>query len=232
MSNTTTWNTPFGSPQTPVGTSSGGTTWSTPFGSPQTPVGTSSGGTTWSTPFGTPQGTGRSTGRSGNRRTVPLPAQLPNGSTAHIERLYNEAKELNTWLETTDRIQLVQSSGTPPNSYIINLNVKGVEGISGGRTVYRDQHTIEITVPPGYTNGEKLRVQIKTPIFHPNLGSYICFGNDAGSDSLLVRISTVARMIVYDIYNPNSPLNDSAKQWAIANRSLFPLDEVLLPPAI
>jgi len=66
---------------------------------------------------------------------------------------------------------------------------------------------------------------LETPIFHPNFGSYICIGDFwAAGETLADIIIKIGQMIMYQDYNPKSPLNAVAAQWATQNARFLPVD--------
>jgi tetratricopeptide (TPR) repeat protein len=69
---------------------------------------------------------------------------------------------------------------------------------------------------------------MKTEIFHPNMNSSeIWMGDEStwsASQSLLDVVKHIGRMISYQDYDLNSPLNEKAAKWARKNESVLPLD--------
>lgn len=73
---------------------------------------------------------------------------------------------------------------------------------------------------------EKPKCVLETPIFHPNFGSYICIGDFwAAGETLVDVIIKIGQMIMYQDYNPKSPLNAQAALWAKQNERYLPVDK-------
>lgn len=112
----------------------------------------------------------------------------------------------------------------PPERYTVTYRVPGLRWEEGKRdAVVVHEHVAEIYLHSGYPR-EKPRCALKTPIWHPNFGSYICIGDHwTAGETLVDVIVQIGDMIQYRTYNPKSPVNRRAAEWALANRWRFPV---------
>jgi len=71
-----------------------------------------------------------------------------------------------------------------------------------------------------------------TPIWHPNIGDYVCIGDFWSAGVTLVNIiAHIGDMIQYRSYNLKSPVSKEAAQWAQRNLRSFPLGtKDIIPP--
>jgi ubiquitin-protein ligase len=116
------------------------------------------------------------------------------------------------------------SRQVPPERYVVTYRVPGLRWDSHEeRPIRADLHTAEIYLHAEYPR-EKPKCVLKTPIWHPNFGNYICIGDHwAAGESLVDVIVQIGDMIQYRVYNPQSALNLAAGRWATEHRHLFPI---------
>lgn len=154
------------------------------------------------------------------------------------ERLTNDYRALQKLSAFNEpvKIKILEKRGQPPDFYRIQLsNCKGVESVIGNTPKYRTEHIIVISnFPLEYPDPGKLPdARVENPLYHPNIhdGTYrpigfFCFqGKDAKSvnqplDALVTRIIS---MIQYKNLQFGGPANKLARDWANANKHLFPL---------
>jgi len=115
----------------------------------------------------------------------------------------------------------------PPERYIVTYRVPGIRwDTASNRPFVVNEHIAEIYLHSDYPR-EKPKCVLKTPIWHPNFGSYICIGDHwAAGETLVDIIVQIGDMIQYKSYNPKSPLNGAAARWAVENRHMFPVGRV------
>ena len=77
------------------------------------------------------------------------------------------------------------------------------------------------------------RCTMRTPIWHPNIGDYVCIGDFWSAGVALVDIiAHIGDMIQYRSYNLKSPVNKDAAAWARHNEKSFPVGtRTIVPPA-
>ena len=129
-------------------------------------------------------------------------------------------------------IEVQPAGGYPPERYIVTYRVPGVQTIDqNAMPVIGNHHVAEIYLHQGYPR-EKPKCVLRTPIFHPNFGSYICIADHwAPGETLADIIVHIGRMIQYQTYNPQSPLNGLAARWARDHGHLLPVgNESLYQP--
>lgn len=120
----------------------------------------------------------------------------------------------------------------PPERYVITYKIPGVKAItSSGEPIISNEHVAEIYLHAEYPRA-KPKCTLRTQLFHPNFGSYICIGDHwAAGETLVDLIVQIGDMIQYKNYNPGSALNLMAAQWAVRNRGHFPIGHIdLLQP--
>jgi hypothetical protein len=124
--------------------------------------------------------------------------------------------------------------GIPPERYIVTFNLPGlVWDSTRNAPVAARQHVAEIYLHADYPR-EKPKCVLKTPIWHPNFGSFICIGDHwAAGETLVDVIVQIGDMIQYKTYNPKSPLNAAAARWAVQNRNMLPVGNInILQPEV
>lgn len=115
----------------------------------------------------------------------------------------------------------------PPEAYRITFRVRGLR-LEGAQPIPIDHHEVEVHLPLGYPREKPLCTPL-TPVFHPNIKEYYCIQDYwAAGQPLVDTIAKIADMIQYRVYNPASPLDALAAQWARQNASLFPIGQVAL----
>lgn len=112
----------------------------------------------------------------------------------------------------------------PPERYNVTYRVPGLRWNSRGQCAeVAHQHVAEIYLHAEYPR-EKPKCVLKTPIWHPNFGGYICIGDHwAAGETLVDVIVQIGDMLQYRVYNPDSPLNLPAARWAIQHRGMLPV---------
>lgn len=145
---------------------------------------------------------------------------------ARLRRLYADYQQVRDDFAGHPLIDVTPLAGDPPESYEIIYHVKGLElDARTNRPIERNYHKALIYLGAAYPR-EKPKCTLETPIFHPNFGSYICIGDHwAAGETLADVIIQIGQMIQYQSYNPKSPLNAVAAQWADQNQNSLPVDE-------
>jgi len=68
---------------------------------------------------------------------------------------------------------------------------------------------------------------MRTPIWHPNIGDYICIADHwAAGETLADIIVHIGDMIQYKIYNTASPVNSAAAEWAARHWRRLPVGNI------
>jgi ubiquitin-protein ligase/tetratricopeptide (TPR) repeat protein len=144
------------------------------------------------------------------------------------KRLKNDYERLVAALEGNEFVEILETKGDPPNQYSIAYKFKGATfDPSTGEPSYTTHHEVELTLFREYPIDPPY-CKAKTPIFHPNISASDLWVADEGSwwpgKTVLDVVKQVGRMIAYQEYDLDSPLNKEAAEWAEQNASAFPLD--------
>lgn len=143
-----------------------------------------------------------------------------------LHHLKEDAIQLANLTQERPNIQIIETEGTPPTKYVFEYQVKGIIGVDEkGKPRYSNKHIVEILVHDDYPLSMPF-VQFYSPIFHPNIwtGGKVCLGWFPIPYQLTDICLHIAKMIDYQVYDLNSPSNNTAANWANLNRSLFPLE--------
>jgi ubiquitin-protein ligase len=155
---------------------------------------------------------------------------IPNAATStapstpmRIRRLRADAEEMNRVFAAAIR----STSGDPPELYVVELRVKGLEKPG----VIRDHHTIELQLTSEYPRVAP-KCRMLTPIFHPNIdAATICVGDHwTAGERLVDLVVRIGEMIAYQAYNIKSPLNAEAAMWADLHANELPIDPSPIRP--
>jgi ubiquitin-protein ligase len=146
-------------------------------------------------------------------------------TTARLRRLYADYQSVRDEFAGHPLITATPLQGDPPELYAVEYRVRGLElDPASNRPKARDYHKARIYLHRDYPR-EKPKCVLETPIFHPNFGTYICLGDFwAAGETLVDIIIKIGQMIMYQDYNPKSPLNAVAARWAVENERLLPVD--------
>lgn len=144
---------------------------------------------------------------------------------ARLRRIYSDHQSVVEEFTGHPYVTVTPVQGDPPEEYVVEYRVKGLElDPVSNRPRERQQHRARIYLHRDYPR-EKPKCVLETPIFHPNFGSYICIGDFwAAGETLTDIIIKIGQMIMYQDYNPKSPLNAVAARWAEQNAGLLPVD--------
>ena len=145
--------------------------------------------------------------------------------TARLRRIYSDYQTIRDEFSGHPFITVTPLQGDPPEEYLVEYRIRGLElDPATNRPKPRDYHRARIYLHKDYPR-EKPKCVLETPIFHPNFGSYICIGDFwAAGETLADIIIKIGQMIMYQDYNPKSPLNAVAARWAEQNANLLPID--------
>ncbi len=152
-------------------------------------------------------------------------------------RLFADAKMMYEHFCSFPYIKLIETNGdanNPPDKYIVEYNVKGIERIINEQIIYRYNHRVEINLPGTYPRTQPI-CRMLTPIFHPNIEpAVICIGDHwTAGERLCDLVVRIGEMITYQSYNIKSPLDGEAAMWADLHESLLPIDKTdLMPPEL
>lgn len=119
------------------------------------------------------------------------------------------------------------SPDMPPEKYMIRFECAGLWKRDDGVIDTAPYHLMEVVFGMDYPTRPPTFVWL-TPIWHPNLRRpYICLEGRpfAVGWTLDMIVQEVGRLVMYQSYNVNDPLNKEAAAWARENAGRFPVDE-------
>ena len=160
------------------------------------------------------------------------PQQAAPKLPPRTRRLKADADQMKQAFEKFELIKIRSTNGDPPDSYLIEFFVKGLERIPG-RTdpIERHYHLAEIKLISEYP---RLGPQCKmlTPCFHPNIEpATICVGDHwTAGERLVDLVVRIGELITYQAYNIKSPLDGEAAMWADLHTKELPVDDRNLRP--
>ncbi len=169
---------------------------------------------------------------------VPVPAGDASAQAAvapmRMRRLKSDHDHMKRVFADWGLARIESTVGEPPESYVIELAVKGLEMNGDATPRVREVHRVEVQLNSEYPRvGPKCRML--TPIFHPNMDpATICVGDHwTAGERLADLIVRIGEMIAYQAYNIKSPLNAEAAMWADLHAGELPIDKRnLRPPEI
>jgi ubiquitin-protein ligase len=151
-----------------------------------------------------------------------LTEQVP----ARLRRLRTEERRLRELESQSDRFHVLESTGDPPERYVVRFDCTGIVGRSEFGPVLGEHHVVEIRLGANYPLAPPQLTWI-TPIFHPNIsanGRTVCISTWYPTQFLDNLCHMLWRMIQFKNFDPGSALNNEAAAWAVANLALLPID--------
>src|SRR4051812_2922283 len=147
-------------------------------------------------------------------------------------RLKADAEQMKQAFEDFPLIKIRSMNGAPPDAYIIEYFVKGLERIPGRKDpIERHYHLAEIKLISEYP---RMGPQCKmlTPCFHPNIEpATICVGDHwTAGERLVDLVVRIGELITFQAYNIKSPLDGEAAMWADLHTKELPVDDRNLRP--
>lgn len=149
-----------------------------------------------------------------------------------LRRLKRDYEKVVAELSSSEFVKVEAVSGNPPSSYRVTYCVTGLMwDESAGDAVPIDEHVVDIYLPLGYPKKQP-NCTMRTPVWHPNIGDYVCIGDYWSAGVTLVDIiAHIGDMLQYKSYNLRSPVNKTAAEWATKRTRSFPVgDRDIVPP--
>lgn len=147
-------------------------------------------------------------------------------------RLRKDLEKVNAELGASQQVRVETVAGDPPHQYRVTYKLNGIAWDESKADVTRiGEHVVDIHMPLGYPK-QAPRCVMRTPIWHPNIGDYVCIGDYWSAGVTLVDIiAHIGDMIQYKSFNLRSPVNKAAAVWAQRNTQSFPVGtQSILPP--
>lgn len=148
-----------------------------------------------------------------------------------MRRLARDYEKVLAELATSEFVKVEVVSGNPPSSYRVTYQLSGLmwdDSVGDARPI--QEHVVDIYLPFGYPKKQP-NCTMRTPVWHPNIGDYVCIGDYWSAGVTLVDIiAHIGDMIQYKTYNLRSPVNKNAATWATSRVKSFPVgDRTVLP---
>lgn len=146
---------------------------------------------------------------------------------ARLRRLKADFAKVTTELDGHPHITLSETSGEPPDHYILEYKVPSLVALEEGREPSSQaEHRVEVFLPMDYPRRPPF-ARMLNPVFHPNIDPQkICIGDHwSAGQSLSNLLLQIAEMLCFQSYNVKSPLNPEAAVWAEENLERLPLLE-------
>jgi ubiquitin-protein ligase/DNA-directed RNA polymerase subunit RPC12/RpoP len=158
------------------------------------------------------------------------PAATPK-LPVRTRRLMADFEQMKAAFLHFEPIKLVKAVGDPPEQYRLVYKVQSLDRDPKGKPAPRDEHEVEIDLPPEYPKLPP-RCRMRTTVFHPNIDpSTVCVGDHWTAGERLVDLCVrIGEMLAYQAYNIRSPLDAEAAMWADLNGDKLPTDPRDLRP--
>ncbi len=139
-------------------------------------------------------------------------------------RLTRDYEMVSAEFANNEHVNVQVIAGDPPNHYLITYHLNGITwDQTQGTAKPITEHIVDITLPLGYPK-QTPRCIMQTPVWHPNIGDYVCIGDYWSAGVTLVDIiAHIGDMIQYKSYNLRSPVNKTAALWAQNHVKSFPV---------
>ncbi len=149
-----------------------------------------------------------------------------------LKRLAIEARLLQEQFGAHPRVRVMPAGGDPPDRYVVEYRISGLERLPDGTLVVRGEHRMEIVLPAEYPR-QPAACRMLTPVFHPNIDVFTVCTSDfhAAQETLSDLIVRVGQMIAFQKHNVKSPLNAEAAIWCEENLARLPVDRADLYPS-
>ncbi len=147
-------------------------------------------------------------------------------------RLIRDFEKVRDELGGSPHVSIKVVAGNPPNHYQVTYFLNGLMWNETTKSVQPiNKHIVDILLPPGYPK-QSPRCVMRTPIWHANIGDYVCIGDYWSAGVTLVDIiAHIGDMIQYRTFNLKSPVNKAAALWTQENILSFPIGtKDILPP--
>lgn len=146
-------------------------------------------------------------------------------------RLQRDYEKILEELSGSEFVTITPTAGSPPYEYIVSYKLNGLmKDPDKGHIAPTTEHRVRISLPVDYPK-TKPHCVMETPVWHPNIGDYVCIGDFWWAGLPLVEIiCNIADMIQYRSYNLQSPLNKDAREWTAAHLRSLPVGDVSIRP--
>ncbi|WPD22044.1 MAG: ubiquitin-conjugating enzyme E2 [Candidatus Electrothrix scaldis] len=143
------------------------------------------------------------------------------------DQLVRDFEEINKLLAQYPQIHIEKTEGSPPATYEISYQLKGLTRQKDGRIDQADRHLLRINLPFGYPHFPPT-VKPLTPLFHPDIDpdAVRIASHWQQHPSLAQLVLHIGEMICAHQYTLEEPFNQEAADWYSEHTKDFPLDEI------
>lgn len=145
--------------------------------------------------------------------------------TPRERRIVADWEALRTEFSGHEFVSIEPQGPAPFEEYLITYKVPGLYR-GRRRPKVSNEHRIRVHLPLDYPR-EAPYCTPETPVFHPNIAEHVCIGDFwAAGEQLTDIVAKISDMIQYRLYNPDSPLDEDAADYARENSEHFPIGNI------
>lgn len=147
-------------------------------------------------------------------------------TSPRMRRLAADYEQLRHRFDGHPSVRVAAVGTAPPERYRVTYSVPSLRLDERSRPVIVHDTVIDIELPIDYPRN-KPRAVAHGNVFHPNFGEYVCIADFwSPAQSLADIVTQMGRMLQWQIYNVQSPLNAIAADWAVSHRSELPVGAI------
>lgn len=147
--------------------------------------------------------------------------------TPRERRIVADWESLRAEYSGHERVSIEPLGPAPFEEYVVTYRVPGLcLDSKGKRPEIAGEHQVRIQLPLDYPR-EAPYCTPETPVFHPNIAGHVCIGDYwAAGEQLVDIVAKISDMLQYRLYNPASPLDVDAADYARENPGIFPVGNI------
>jgi ubiquitin-protein ligase len=144
-------------------------------------------------------------------------------ASPRMSRLANDYAQLRLRFDGHPNVSVEAVGALPPEKYQLVFDVPSLRLDDQNRPAVTQQTLVVLTLPMGYPK-EKPHAVSHQKIFHPNFGDYICIADFwSPAQTLADIVLDIGKMLQWQKYNIQSPLNAVAANWAVSHSQELPV---------
>lgn len=145
--------------------------------------------------------------------------------TPRERRIIADWEALRSEYSGHEHVSIEPIGAAPFEEFKITYRVPGLY-LKRRQPKITDEHEVRIQLPLEYPR-EAPYCTPETPMFHPNIAGHVCIGDYwAAGEQLVDIVAKISDMIQYRLFNPASPLDADAAEYARENPELFPIGNI------
>ncbi len=133
------------------------------------------------------------------------------------------------------RVAVVETQGSPVDSYRLLYFVRSVVALTASGAVYGGRHYVRVQLPAAYPAVAPV-VTVLTPLVHPHVwpNGTVCLGAWQPGQKMAWLLERVGALLCFapEAIHWNSVVNRGAAEWARANQALLPVGERVRPERV